>query len=153
MTLVRSVLFNGVVFAWTFLLMVAYIPFLVLPRPAVLAAIRSWVGGIFCFQRRLLRLDFEFRGVDNLPDGPFIIASAHQSAWDTVAFYAVLPDPGFVLKHELYRIPMFAPYARRLGMIAINRSGGAGEARRMIRDVQTCLESGRPVVFFPGGTR
>ncbi|MGB0629316.1 MAG: lysophospholipid acyltransferase family protein [Alphaproteobacteria bacterium] len=153
MTVFRSLLFNIVSFTWTFALLFLYIPVLLLPRASMLAAIRFWIAGIFWFQRRILILDFEFCGLDNLPDGPCIIASAHQSAWDTIAFYAVIDDPAFVLKRELYRVPMFGPYARRMNMIAIDRSGGAGEARRMIRDVADQLSAGRKVVIFPGGTR
>ena len=70
-----------------------------------------------------------------------------------MAFYAVVDDPAFVLKRELYRVPMFGPYARRLDMIAIDRSGGAGEVRRMMRDVADKLSTGRKVVISPGGTR
>ena len=153
MIFIRSLLFNIAAFTWTFLLLVLYIPILLLPRASMLAAIRFWIAGIFVLQRVLLRLDFEFRGTENLPDGPCIIAAAHQSAWDTIAFYAVVDDPAFVLKQELYRIPMFGPYARRLNMIAIDRTGGAGEARRMIRDVADRLSAMRKVIIFPGGTR
>ena len=153
MTFVRSLLFNIASFAWTFALLFLYIPILLLPRASLLGAVRFWISGIFALQRTLLRLDFEFRGTENLPDGACIIAAAHQSAWDTIAFYAVMNDPAFVLKKELYRVPMFGPYARRLEMIAIDRSGGAGEARRMIRDVADRLSAGRKVVIFPGGTR
>ena len=153
MTFLRSLAFNVAAFAWTFFLLFAYIPLLLLPRGAMLAAIRFWIAGVFGMQRVLLNLDFAFRGMENLPDGPCIVASAHQSAWDTIAFYAVVRDPAFVLKRELYRVPMFGPYARRLDMIAIDRTGGAGEARRMIRDVADRLAAGRKVVIFPGGTR
>jgi 1-acyl-sn-glycerol-3-phosphate acyltransferase len=150
---IRSVLFNFANFSWTVFLLIAFVPLLVASRRAMLGAIRFWTGSIFRMQRSILALDFEFRGRQNLPDGPFIVASAHQSAWDTICFYAVLEDPAFVLKKELYRVPMFGPYARKLGMIAIDRSGGIGEARQMIRDVVARLEQGRPVVIFPGGTR
>lgn len=153
MKFIRSVLFNIVTFSWSIFLLIAYMPLVLAPRSTVLAAIRFWARSIFWLQRNILSLDFEFRGQDNLPNGPFIIAAAHQSAWDTICFYAVLEDPAFVLKQELYRVPMFGPYARKLGMIAIDRSGGASEARRMIRDVSAQLERGRPVVIFPGGTR
>ena len=153
MTLIRSLLFNIVVFAWTFLVLVLYIPLVIAPRATLLSAIRLWVCSVFRLQRLILGLDFEFRGTDNLPDGPCIVASAHQSAWDTIAFYAVWNDPGFVLKHELYRIPMFGLYARRLDMIAIDRAGGAAAARQMLRDVRNRFQSGQPVVIFPGGTR
>ncbi|MGZ0245930.1 MAG: lysophospholipid acyltransferase family protein, partial [Alphaproteobacteria bacterium] len=143
MTLLRSLLFNIAVFVWTIFLLVAYIPLLIASRSAMLAAIRFWTHSIFWLQRHILSLDFEFRGVENLPDGPFIVAAAHQSAWDTICFYAVLRDPAFVLKKELYGVPMFGPYARKLGMIAIDRSAGASEARRMIRSVSAQLDAGR----------
>lgn len=153
MKYVRSVLFNAATFSWSVFLLIAYMPLVAAPRSTVLAAVRFWVRSIFWLQRYILSLHFEFRGTEHLPEGPFIIASAHQSAWDTICFYAVLEDPAFVLKKELYRVPMFGPYARKLGMIAIDRAGGASEARRMIRDVSTQLGDGRPVVIFPGGTR
>lgn len=153
MNFLRSLAFNIVIFAWSILLLIAFIPLVIAPRAVLLSAIRFWTRGIFWLQRHVLALDFEFRGVENLPDGPFIVASAHQSAWDTVCFYAVMRDPVFVLKKELYSVPMFGPYARKLGMIAIDRSAGASEARRMIRSVTEQLEAGRPVVIFPGGTR
>ena len=153
MNFVRSAAFNAAVFSWSIFLLIAYVPFMLASRRAMLSAIRFWTGSVFWLQRHILGLGFEFRGQDYLPEGPCIIASAHQSAWDTICFYAVLKDPAFVLKKELYRVPMFGPYARKLGMIAIDRSGGASEARRMIRDVSSQLEHGRPVVIFPGGTR
>lgn len=153
MSVLRSLAFNVAIFTWTIFLLIVFIPLILASRSVMLSSIRFWVHGIFWLQRHILSLDFEFRGVENLPEGPFIVAAAHQSAWDTVCFYAVLHDPAFVLKKELYSVPMFGPYARKLGMIAIDRSAGASEARRMIRSVSEQLDAGRPVVIFPGGTR
>ncbi|MEL0020988.1 MAG: lysophospholipid acyltransferase family protein [Rickettsiales bacterium] len=153
MRFLRSALFNVVMFGWTAILLIAYIPLLVGPRRMLHDAVRWWTHTIFFLQRRLLALDFEFRGVENLPEGGYIIASAHQSAWDTIGLYELLEDPVFVLKKELYAIPMFGPYARKCGMVVIDRAGGATEARSMIRRVSERLAEGRPVVIFPGGTR
>lgn len=153
MTFFRSLAFNIALFGWSSFALVAFVPLLIASRSTLLSAVRIWTHNIFWLQRHILSLDFEFRGVENLPEGPFIIAAAHQSAWDTICFFAVLRDPVFVLKKELYSVPMFAPYARKLGMIAIDRSSGASEARRMIRSVSAELGTGRPVVIFPGGTR
>ena len=153
MIYIRSALFNIALFGWTAIQLVAFIPLRLAPRQALHGAVRRWARSIFFLQRRLLRLDFEFRGVDRLPAGGYIIASAHQSAWDTIGFYAVLTDPAFVLKRELYRIPLFGTYARRVGMVDIDRAGGAAEARRMMRQVAERLAAGRPVIIFPGGTR
>ena len=153
MRFLRSLTFNTASFTWTFALLFLYTPLLLLSRTVILRATHLWISGIFALQRSILHLDFEFRGVNKLPSGPCIIASAHQSAWDTIAFHAVINDPAFVLKRELYRVPMFGSYARRLDMIAIDRLGSAGQTRRMIRDVSQRLFEGRKVIIFPGGTR
>ncbi len=149
----RSATFNALFFGWTFVLLFAYAPLLLASRGTLLRWVRAWIRSLFFLQRRILGLDFVFRGRDRLPDGPFIVASAHQSAWETLGFYDALDDPVFVLKKELYRIPMFGAYARKMGMVAIDRSGGTSEARRMIREASAFLAAGRPVVIFPGGTR
>lgn len=153
MKVIGSAVFNVVVVVWTFAFMVVILPLHLAPPERLHSVVRWWAKTVFFLQRWLLRIDFEFRGLENLPEGGFIIASAHQSAWETIGFYALLADPVFVLKYELYRIPLFGLHARRVGMIPIDREGGAATMRHMLRDVAACLKKGRPVVIFPGGTR
>lgn len=153
MRMLRSALFNAAACGWTILLLLVLSPLLLAPRTTLLRWVHKWIRSLFWLQRHVLGLDFVFRGQDRLPDGPFIVAAAHQSAWDTIGFYAVMDDPAFVLKKELYGVPLFGVYGRRIGMVPIDRSGGAGEARRMIREVRARLDAGRPVIIFPGGTR
>ena len=153
MRMLRSAMFNLIAFLWTAVLLFAMSPLLLARRETLLAWLHSCVRSLFWLQRHILGLDFVFRGRERLPAGPFIVASAHQSAWDTIGFYAVLDDPVYVLKKELYSVPMFGAYGRRIGMVAIDRAGGAGSARRMIREVASRLADGRPVIIFPGGTR
>ena len=153
MIFVRSLIFNVMSFSWTFILLLFYLPLLVAPRGWLVGAVRFWVSGIFFLQHTVLNLKFEFRGLHLLPETPFIIASAHQSAWDTIAFYAVVKDPGYIIKSELTKVPLLSAYMRRLGMISINRLGNAGEIRKMIREVRANIERRRSIVIFPGGTR
>ena len=153
MNLLRSAVFNIVVFGVTGVLYVAYAPTLLLPSAVTRRCVEWWFDRIFRLQRAILGLDFEFRGLGNIPDGAFIIASAHQSAWETIGFFAITDNPVYVLKMELTRLPLFRHYMRAFGMIAIDRSGSAASARRMLKDAAAVLASGRPVVIFPGGTR
>ena len=153
MLFIRSFLFNIALFAWTFLILLLYLPLLATPRRILVKAVKFWACGILFLQKTLLDLKFEFRGLSSLPDVPYIIACAHQSAWETIAFYAVVEDPGYLVKRELYKVPLFGAYARRLRMVRVNREGRAGEVRKMIREVKKRLQEGRPVVIFPGGTR
>jgi len=89
--IIRSLLFNAANFSWSIFLLIAFVPLVLASRRTMLSAIRFWTRGVFWLQRHILNLDFEFRGRDYLPSGPFIIASAHQSAWDTICFWMTRP--------------------------------------------------------------
>jgi 1-acyl-sn-glycerol-3-phosphate acyltransferase len=70
-----------------------------------------------------------------------------------LALVVVLRDPVFILKKELLAIPFFGWYARRAGMIGVDRKGGAAALKRMMADARAARDAGRPLVIFPEGTR
>jgi len=76
-----------------------------------------------------------------------------MSMWDTVALFYLIGDPVFVLKRELMRIPFYGWYARRVGMIAIDRQAGSAALRSMTKAVRQALATGLAVIVFPEGTR
>jgi 1-acyl-sn-glycerol-3-phosphate acyltransferase len=76
-----------------------------------------------------------------------------MTMWDTVALFYMLGDPVFVLKRELMRVPLYGWYARRVGMIAIDREAGGDALRSMTKAARQALASGLSVVIFPEGTR
>ncbi|MBM3516477.1 MAG: 1-acyl-sn-glycerol-3-phosphate acyltransferase [Alphaproteobacteria bacterium] len=150
--LLRSLFFNVAFFAWTTLLAVLYLPTLVLPRVAILRGIRFWVRGVFVLQG-LIGQRIVVRGRARLPRAPYIVASKHQSAWDTLVFNLALDDPAFVVKRELLAIPLFGWELRRADMIAVDRAGGAAALRALVRRARAVAGQGRPIVIFPEGTR
>jgi 1-acyl-sn-glycerol-3-phosphate acyltransferase len=91
--------------------------------------------------------------MEHVPAGACVIAAKHQSAFDTIIWHALLPDAAYVLKAELLRIPLFGPLARHAEMIPVDRAGGGGALRRMLRAAEAALAKGRQVVIFPEGTR
>jgi 1-acyl-sn-glycerol-3-phosphate acyltransferase len=94
----------------------------------------------------------EWRGLDKIPPGGILVAAKHQSAWETFALIALFPDPTFVIKRELLWVPFFGWYARRAGMIPVDRGGKAALAGMMVYARQALAE-GRQIVIFPEGTR
>lgn len=150
--LLRSLLFNVAFFVWTGVLAVLYLPTLVLPRRAILWGIRLWVHGVFVLQG-IIGQRIIVRGRALMPSPPFIVASKHQSAWDTMVFNVVLADPAFVVKRELLAIPIFGWELRRADMIAVDRAGGGTALRAMVRRAREVRAQGRPIVIFPEGTR
>ncbi len=153
MTLIRSSIFNAAIISWTFVLYLLFLPTLIFPPNVFLACLHFWIRGLFCMQSGLLGLSFRFLGTEHLPEGPMILAPSHQSAWDTIAFYALFRQPAYVVKKELALVPGFSRYARVAGVIILDRSGGPGSVRGMLRQAANVLGRGGQVVIFPEGTR
>jgi 1-acyl-sn-glycerol-3-phosphate acyltransferase len=154
----RALLFNIAFHGVTLLLGIAYLPLLLIPGKAgtrvMMAAGRAWSALILWLLKIIIGLDFEVRGRAHLPAGAALIAAKHQSAWDTLMLPVLLGDPVVVLKRELFWIPFYGWYAKRAGMIAIDRKGGAKALRAMLRAAKhTTVEDGRQLVIFPQGTR
>ncbi len=149
----RSFLFNALFYFWTGLIVILCVPLLAGPRQALFTAGRIWARGNLFMLRHICRLSYTVRGLENLPDTPCLIASKHQSAWDTIIFSTFLNGPGFVLKRELLKIPVFGWYVVGAGCIPIDRAGGPSALRRMIDYAREVLARGQTIVIFPEGTR
>jgi 1-acyl-sn-glycerol-3-phosphate acyltransferase len=147
----RSIVFIVWFLLISIVLHVVFLPALVLPRRGAVIAARSWCAGILWGLRVFAALDYEVRG--EIPAMPALVASKHMSMWDTVALFFLLGDPVFVLKRELMRVPFYGWYARKVGMIAIDRRGGGIALRAMTRASRDALAQGLGIVVFPEGTR
>ncbi len=153
MSRLRALAFYIGFFGVTALFGVAGLPLLLAPRRWVMRFGRVWSRCVLALLRVIVGLDGEIRGIEHIPSGPSIIAMKHQSAWDTLVLPVILDDFAVVLKRELLFVPFYGWYAARAGSIAIDRRGGAGALRHMVRAARRAAAAGRPVVIFPEGTR
>ncbi|GIU66769.1 lysophospholipid acyltransferase family protein [Candidatus Phycosocius spiralis] len=103
--------------------------------------------------RWICGIKFEVRGIENMPNGPVMIASKHQSMFDTIAPILFTRFPVYVLKQELLSLPIFGWYCRKAGLIAVDRSGHMSALRAMVAHAKERFEEGRPLIIFPEGTR
>jgi 1-acyl-sn-glycerol-3-phosphate acyltransferase len=91
------------------------------------------------------------------PSAPFFEAVLRFWVGEVVGLIVVLPlvlkHPALVLKRQLLSIPFYGWYARKAGMIAIDREGHASALRRMVAAGKARLAEGRPIAIFPEGTR
>jgi 1-acyl-sn-glycerol-3-phosphate acyltransferase len=152
-TVLRSVLFNLAFYAWTALLGIAALPMVLAPRAAVMGLGRWWSRTVLELARLIAGIDYELRGAEHLPHAPAILAMKHQSAWDTIAVPALFGDVAIVVKRELLWIPCYGWYARKAGMIPVDRGAGAAALRGMLGRARAVVAEGRPIVIFPEGTR
>jgi len=92
-------------------------------------------------------------GLEHVSDGAALIASRHQSAFDTFVWLTLVPRCCYVLKRELLRVPLFGPLMPLAGMIAVDRGGGASALRGLVREGERAMRERRQIVIFPEGTR
>ena len=79
-------------------------------------AMGIWAAKTICGIR------WQVKGWENLPDGPAIVLSKHQSAWETMFLISHLPrEVCFVYKRELHRVPFFGWGLALLRMIPIDQ--------------------------------
>lgn len=95
----------------------------------------------------------EIRGRENIPAEGAIIASKHQSAWETMALLLPLQQPTFIFKKELAYVPFFGWHLLRSGHIPVERNGNAEVVARLTARARKALGEKRQIIIFPEGTR
>ncbi len=94
------------------------------------------------------------KGAENLGfSGPKILAANHQGNFDIPILMSALPvNFRFLVKKELFSIPVFGWHLRNRGDIPINRKSPAS-ASYTIKMLAKDLKDGDPLLIFPEGTR
>jgi 1-acyl-sn-glycerol-3-phosphate acyltransferase len=150
---VRSLLFYVVFFGGTFVLsVIGGIIRLFAPDRLVWVAV-GWARLGIWAARVICNIRLEVSGLENLPPGAALIASRHQSAFDTMVWFTLLPRCCYVLKQELLKIPLMGGLMTATRMIAVDREGGARTVRMLVRQGVEAIAEGRQIVIFPEGTR
>jgi 1-acyl-sn-glycerol-3-phosphate acyltransferase len=157
MILLRSTLFNLWFYGWTagYALLGAALRLLGRHAPADWPErlVRHWGATVLAGMQPIAGIRYQVSGQENLPDGPVVVASMHQSAFDTLVWVLLLRNPAYVLKRELTRIPIFGPMCTLAEMIAVDRGAGAAAIRALLRGGDRAVAQGRAIVIFPEGTR
>ena len=153
MMFIRSFLYAAWFYSSMGIIGLPCLPFIFTSRRVAMDTIRRWAASQRFVLRWVCGIRTEFRGLENVPHGPSVIAMKHQSTYDTIAPFLFLQDPAFVLKRELLHMPVFGLYAERAGMVAIDRGGGLKTMKLMLAAAKRQAEMGRPMVIFPEGTR
>jgi 1-acyl-sn-glycerol-3-phosphate acyltransferase len=153
MIFIRSALFNLTFFITGLVLtLVGTVVRLVDPE-RVLDIARLWARLNIGALRVICGIRVDVVGREHLPDGAGLIASAHQSAFDTMVWLTLVPRCCYVVKHELLRIPLFGQLILATGMIALDRARGAASLRRLLREGDRAVRESCQIVIFPEGTR
>ena len=152
--IIRSIIFN-ILFLFGSLLISASV-IITLPLPAICTTrlAKIWSRYSLWALKKVCKLDYEIKGIENIPQNTkVILASKHQSAWETVAYQHFFYPTVFMFKKELLFIPFFGLAILKTGSIPVNRGHGS---RKMIQDLSKKFKNRLTkanIIIFPEGTR
>ncbi len=153
--MIRSSIFSIFFFTGIIFISIIFIPALILPQKITLIGgkfMGYWAG--FCL-KIFLSTKIIVKGKENIiNDKKFFIAASHQSMFETFYLQTLFNSPVFILKKELLLIPIFGWYLKKIGSISIKRNKVSKENLNFFEDIsKTILNSNRPLIIFPQGTR
>jgi 1-acyl-sn-glycerol-3-phosphate acyltransferase len=151
--IIRSVVFNTLFYLNLFVYLLVAMPTLLLPYRYVLVVAKRWAKSNLWLLRVVCGVKADFRGMEKIPRGGFILASKHQSIWETFALLPCVDDPTFILKRELMWIPMFGWCLWKARMIPVNRGARGPALAAMTEQAKREVQNGRQIIIFPEGTR
>ena len=125
----------------------------VLPVRVALALVRGWTRYVKFILAVVCDLHYRVDGLEHIPQQSFIVLSKHQSAWETLMFHLIFPNPVYVLKRELLWVPFFGWALWQTRPIAIDRSRKIQALTQILEQGDARLKNNRTVVVFPEGTR
>src|SRR3954467_13935288 len=149
----RSLVYNVLFYLLLAFWVIVGLPTLLMPRWGPVLLAQCWGRSSIWLQRVVCNTKVEYRGVEKIPPGPLLVASKHQSMWETFALLQFFDAPLFIYKRELGWIPFFGWYLMKSRMIGVDRSGGMRSLMDMARRAPKEIRSGRQLIIFPEGTR
>lgn len=154
MFILRSLIFNILFYGLTAFVCIVFVIAIIFPRPVILAVTKGYMSCVKFLETYILDLTYEVRGQEYLPkSGTYLVASKHQSAYETLKLYHLFGDPTIVLKQELMDIPLFGAFLKKLDVIAIDRRNKEASMKALEDGALRMQKQNRPIVIFPQGTR
>lgn len=154
MIYIRSFLFSLYFFLLTLIMGIAAFSIRLFAKQHALSYAKLWTRWSLWGLNKICHISTEITGWQFLPEQPsYLIASQHQSAFDTLVWMNLLPRPAYIMKKELTRIPLVGPLLLLSGMIPLDRQGGGKALRNLIHNTDIAIKDHRQIIIFPEGTR
>lgn len=149
----RSYLFQISLYSIVPFALILSIPFLFTKQRTHMAVFLSFCNLTRLLHKWIVGVTVEIRGWDHLPAGPVLVAAKHQSTWDTLMLQLLFKNPATVLKKELFRVPIIHMHSVKGRLIEVDRKGGKGSVRKMLKAAKNEAAQGRELLIFPEGNR
>ena len=114
-----------------------------------------WLGTRTISQKLIKLSDstVNVHGLENIPEGPVLFVSNHQSNMDIAIICGFIDKPkGFIAKKELKKLPLINKWITLAGSIYLDRENPRKSMEGILEGIKT-LKNGHSLVVFPEGTR
>lgn len=102
---------------------------------------------------KIIEMDLEVKGVENIPDEPCVFIGNHSSILDIpILLSTVDRNIGFIAKKELLKTPVIGYWLKKSNCVALDRENPRA-AIGAINDGVRNLKEGSSMAIFPEGTR
>lgn len=149
----RNMIFQALYWTTSIVVALVALPMLLIPgRKLLMHWLQFYASAMVFWMRTIVGIKVEFRGLDNVPDGPCIIAAKHQSWGDGYATFSQVHDLAIVTGDHLERIPVVGFILRKMEAVVVDTCGGATSRDRLVDvELERARKSQRKILIFPEG--
>lgn len=151
---IKSKLFYFTLALWTISIGLLYSPILLTFNRKIISKVGvTWSAGALKLLKLICNVQHKINHLERNLTTPCIVASKHESMWETIFLLHHFRPATFILKKELTYIPIYGWYLYFMGMIPISRQDGVRSIKSMSRLAHQRLAQGFNLIIFPEGTR
>ncbi len=149
----RSIIFQTLYWSTSVFVALVALPLLLLPgRKYLMIWVQRYSQMMVYWMEKIQGIEVDYRGVDNIPDGPCIIASKHQSWGDGYAVFAKINDLAIVTGDHLEKLPLVGTILRKMDAVVVDSCGGAHARDRLVNEeIERAKSKRRKILIFPEG--
>ncbi|MDC0243642.1 1-acyl-sn-glycerol-3-phosphate acyltransferase [Pseudomonadota bacterium] len=114
---------------------------------------KLWILFILHSLKTLCGIGWNIKGIENIPNTPFVMAANHQSPWESFFLQTLFLPTSSIMKKEILLIPFFGWAISRLKPISINRKLKVESLKKVVEIGGERIREGYAVLVFPEGTR
>ncbi|MEQ9116449.1 MAG: lysophospholipid acyltransferase family protein [Rickettsiales bacterium] len=151
MNLIRTLLFYILFILETIIVGTSGLLFVFINKKYAFVTSKTWAKVALFLAKYICGLDYKVENYYKLPS--YIIASKHQSTFETLLFWTLVDNPAYIIKKELLKIPVFGHYLKYTGMISIDRKAGRESIKKILKTGEEYYQKERNLIIFPEGTR
>jgi len=149
--LVRSVIFNILMYIAMPLVGLFYLPWLIISPKGAIAGCHRYCAIIVWLLRWVVGMRCEVRGTP--PTQEALVAAKHQSFLDVLLIYHAVPRGKFIFKDILKYAPVLGQFGLRIGCIPVKRGKRGTAIKKMLADVKNGTALPGQLIIYSQGTR